>query len=85
MLQISEITYKIAVNVGIDAPNGNTYQNSSLIDAMDLIVCVGGLQVNQDMSGFAGYVFDDTTGTIDFTNIGGIYNTTLHILYNKLT
>lgn len=71
--------------IGTDKPNGNTVQDDLLKQAEMLLVFVGGTEVNEHTAGFNGYTFNKTTGTLDFTNIGGVNTIILDVLYNSAT
>lgn len=78
---ITDKTRSIALKVGTDIANGNTFVISQLVAAEVLLVFVGGTQV-QD-SAIEGWSFNSTTGTLDFTVIGGLSNVWLNVLYNE--
>lgn len=81
--QLMDLTKRLTFIIGTDKPNGNTVQDDLLKQATILLIFVGGTEVNENASGFPGYTFNRSTGTLDFTNIGGVNGVVLDILYNS--
>jgi len=75
-------TKRLTFRIGTDKPNGNTVQDDLLKQSEVLLVFIGGSEVNEHFTGFPGYTFNKSTGTLDLTNIGGVSNIILDILYN---
>lgn len=78
---ITDKTKSVELLVGTDIANGNTFAISQLINSDVLLVFVGGTQIAA--SATEGYSFNKTTGTLDFTVIGGLSNVRLTVLYNE--
>ena len=75
-------TKRLTFRIGTDKPNGNTVQDDLLKQSEVLLVFIGGSEVNEHFTGFPGYTFNKSTGTLDLTNIGGVSNIILDILYS---
>jgi hypothetical protein len=73
---------RLSFRIGTDKPNGNTVQDDLLKSVTILGVFLGGSEVNENISGYAGWTFNATTGTLDFTNLGGVSSIILDIIYN---
>lgn len=82
-IELMERTKRLTFIIGTDKPNGNTVQDDLLKQADILLIFIGGTEINEHAAGFAGYTFNKSTGTLDFTNLGGISSTVLDILYNS--
>jgi hypothetical protein len=66
-------TYSLSFPVG---DSGNSVTITALINKQILQLSIGGSIVNP-------FFFTNSTGKFDFTSMGGIYNTTLIILYKN--
>lgn len=73
---------RLSFRIGTDKPNGNTVQDDLLKSATILGVFLGGSEVNENVTSYPGWTFNSTTGTLDFTNIGGVSSIILDIIYN---
>jgi len=78
---IMELTKRLTFVIGTDKPNGNTVQDDLLKQATILLIFVGGTEIEE--SNTSGYTFNKSTGTLDFTAMGGVSTTWLDILYNS--
>lgn len=65
----------------IAVPNGSTITSGSLAGRNVMQVFVGGVFVQP--TGTGGYVYDPGTGTIDFSGIGGVYDTLVYAFFQQ--